>query len=374
MRYLMKNRYMLKNVFRRKNGYDWWWHSFVGIERETGVKRSFFIEYYIINPGISRKEIICGQTEENLRLDKPKKPSYAMIKAGTWGIDKCQINNYYPMRDVRVSNGAFGVEINENQVSDTKLIGSVNMSEEDAINHPEYMTDSGTMSWNLKLDKTISYSVGYGASRIFRMFNLFEMFWHVQGMRTQLEGEVVLNGVVYDVEPDSSYGYQDKNYGSGYTNPWVWLNSNNLFSVRQNKELKLSSMVTGGGNPKVLGISLGRKLMIAFNYEGHLYEYNFSKFWKKSKTSYQVIENSHQVIWKIRGENSYSKILMRFTCEKEDMIHVNYESPRGVKDYDKLFNGGTAKGVIKIYEKNDGVFELFDVIKAQDGGCEFGEY
>lgn len=371
MKYLMKNRYMLKNIFRRKNGYDWWWHSFVGVERESGIKKSFFIEYYIINPGVSRKEIVFGQIENN---DKLVKPSYAMIKAGAWGEGKCQIHNFFPMKEVRINTLGFGVELGDNVLSETKLVGSVNLSEEDAINHPEYMSDSGQMSWNLKLEKPISYSVGYGGSKFFRMFNLFEMFWHVQGMRTRLEGEVVLNGRIYDVRPENSYGYQDKNYGTDYSNPWVWLNSNNLFSTRQEKALNLSSMVTGGGNPKVLGVPLGKKLMIAFNYEGHVYEYNFSKFWKKCKTSYQISENGHQVIWKIKGENSYSKILMRFTCEKEDMLYVNYESPKGLKEYDRLHNGGTAKGVIKIFEKSDNGFELFDVIKASDAGCEYGEH
>ena len=211
MTYLMKNRYMLKNIFRRKNGYDCWWHSFVGVARESGIKKSFFVEYYIINPGISRKEVVFGQVEAE--IDKSTKPSYAMIKAGAWGEDKCQIHNFFPMKKVRVNNGAFGVEIGDNILSETKLVGSVNMSNEDARNHSEYMTDSGTMSWNLNLDKIISYSVGYGASRFFRMFNLFETFWHVQGMRTRMMGEVVFNGLIYDVEPDKSYGYQDKNYG-----------------------------------------------------------------------------------------------------------------------------------------------------------------
>lgn len=370
--YSMKNKYMLKNIFRRKNGYDWWWHSFVGVERESGIKKSFFIEYYIVNPGISRKEIIYGQKKDN--SCNLVKPSYAMIKAGTWGEDKCQIHNFYPMKDVHISNGALRVEFRENHLSETKIVGSVSMSEEEAKAHPEYMSDAGIMSWNLTLDKTISYGVGYGGSRFFRSFNLFEMFWHVQGMRTHLEGEVLLNGVIYDVEPDNSYGYQDKNYGSDYTNPWVWLNSNNLFSTRQHKELRLSSMVAGGGNPKVLGIPLGKKLIIAFNYEGHVYEYNFSKFWKKGNSSYQISENQHQVSWKIKGENNYSKILMHFTCEKKDMLYVNYESPKGRKDYNRLHNGGTARGVIKIFEKSDHGFELFDVIKAQDGGCEYGEY
>ena len=33
-----------------KRGYMRWWHSFQGICSETGESRTFFIEYFVINP------------------------------------------------------------------------------------------------------------------------------------------------------------------------------------------------------------------------------------------------------------------------------------------------------------------------------------
>ena len=63
--------------------------------------------------------------------------------------------------------------------SETRLKISVAISETDALAHPEYMSDAGTLSWDLAVKKDISYSVGYGASKLFRSLNLFQMFWHV---------------------------------------------------------------------------------------------------------------------------------------------------------------------------------------------------
>lgn len=160
--------------------------------------------------------------------------------------------------------------------------GQCFLLEEDVKKHPEYMSDAGSMGCRLKINKCISYSVGYGASSFFRFLNAFEMFWHVQGMKTEYEGEIVLDGEVYDVIADKSFGYADKNWGRDYTSPWLWISSCNLKSNLTGKVLNNSAFDFGGGRPKVFGIELSRKLLGCFVYEGREYEYNFSKFWTKS--------------------------------------------------------------------------------------------
>lgn len=59
-----RNGYMLKGI-SAKRGYDWWWHSLVGISVKTGEKRPFFIEYYVINPALGGESVIPGQLPEN---------------------------------------------------------------------------------------------------------------------------------------------------------------------------------------------------------------------------------------------------------------------------------------------------------------------
>lgn len=92
------------------------------------------------------------------------------------------------------------------------------------------MSDAGSMSWDLKISKEIAFNVGYGAGKLLRASKLFEMYWHAEGMKSCFEGSVSFNGVRYDVDPDTSYGYADKNWGSNFTSPWVWLSSNHLVS------------------------------------------------------------------------------------------------------------------------------------------------
>lgn len=84
---LVRNSYRLNGALAKK-GYDWWWHSFIGFNKKTGNNKSFFIEYFVINPACGDEKIHFGQG------DIPEKPSYVMIKAGAWGENKKQLHGF----------------------------------------------------------------------------------------------------------------------------------------------------------------------------------------------------------------------------------------------------------------------------------------
>jgi hypothetical protein len=57
------------------------------------------------------------------------------------------------------------------------------------------------------------------------------------------------------------------------------------------------------------------------------------------------------------------------------MLLVNYESPDGAKRHNRLWNGGSGSGSVKLWKKR--CFrkpELLDEIEAGHIGCEWGEY
>lgn len=365
---LSRNLYMLNGPLQ-KNGYDWWWHSFTGTNKITGEEKSFFVEYFIINPGLGEKQPVFGQA------DKSKKPSYIMIKAGTWGKDAKQIHAFYPINTLLINPVKLNLNIEDQHLSETSMKGHVKITSEQAKNHPEYLCDAGSMEWNLKIHKKIAFNVGYGASRFFRFLNAFEMFWHAEGMKTEYEGTVVFDGQEYEVKPETSYGYADKNWGRDFTSPWVWVSSNHLISKKTGKVLKNSVFDIGGGCPKVLGIPLPKKLLIDFYYEGKNYEFNFSKLWTKTKTRFDCYETKTQVVWKIQTQNRDSAMDFICTCKKEDMLLVNYEAPNGKKLHNRLWNGGNGIGLIKLYHlDSEGKRTLVDTIQFDHAGCEYGEY
>lgn len=358
-----KNGYMLKGKFA-KRGYDWWWHSFTGIDVKTNEEKAFFIEFYLTNPKVSKDEVKYGRLGDI--------PSYFMVKCGAWGSDHSQLHKFFPIKDVKINDSPIKIECGDFYLDEETLRGNVVV--EDAENHPEYMCDNGSMSFNLKIEKNIAFNVGYGTSSLFRNIHAFEMYWHAEGMKSKYEGEIIYNGRKYIVKKDYSYGYADKNWGSNFTSPWIWLSSNCLYSKLKNKKLNNSVFDIGGGRPKAFGIPFNAKLLGAFYYEGEEYQYNFSKFWHPSKTSFDCKILDELVVWDIKQSDRHSIMETHIECKRSDMLLVNYEDPYGLKLHNNLYNGGNGYGNIKLYSKHGKKIELIDDIEVSHVGCEYGEF
>ena len=164
-----------------KCGYDWWWHSFTGHHAETGEEKAFFIEYFLCNPAKGDDEPIYGQSEESKK--NGIQPSYLMVKGGSWGEDAAQLHKFFGWNKIDVSFSVpFSVKTEDFFCTETEMKGHIKI--EDAESHPEWMCQNGEMSWDIKIDKKISFNVGYGAGKLFRTLQLFEMFWHAEGMKT----------------------------------------------------------------------------------------------------------------------------------------------------------------------------------------------
>ena len=369
---LSRNQYMLTGSFKR-TGYDWWWHSFTATHEVTKEEKSFFIEFFLCNPAKTQSEPVFGQLAQNKQ--NKVQPSYMMIKAGCWGHGAKQIHRFFAWNEIDLHGKApFSIAADDCYISDIKLKGKVALTTEEAVAHPEYMSDAGSMEWHLELDKQVAFNVGYGASPFFRWIKAFEMYWHAEGMKTLFDGYVILDGEKYIVTKENSYGYADKNWGKDFTSPWVWLSSNHLVSNLTQKQLTNSVFDIGGGRPKVFGIPLNRKLLGAFWYEGTDYEFNFSKFWTCPKIEFSSTETEDEVIWNVTLENRTAVMKTEVHCKKDEMLWINYEAPNGLKRHNRLWNGGTGTGRIQLYRKEHGKLELIDDITAYHIGCEYGEY
>lgn len=352
-----------------KNGYDWWWHSFTAYKESDHTPRPFFLEFFLCNPAYGQDEPVFGQLKEN--QEKGLKPSYLMVKVGTWLEGGTQLHKFFGWNKIKVNwKAPYSVEADDCYIDEYQSHGHVLIKKEDSVNHPEYMSGYGEISWDFKIEKKIAYNVGYGAGSFFRKTQLFEMFWHAEGMKTYYEGYITYNGEKYIISKEESYGYADKNWGKDFTSPWVWLSSNSLTSKLTGKKLENSVFDIGGGCPKVGPIALKRKLLSAIYYEGKEYEFNFSKFWTNTRTKFSSTETEDQILWHVEQKTWRNKYIIDVTCNKKDMLLVNYESPNGKKRHNRLWNGGNGIGVIKLYHRG----KLIDEIEAKNIGCEYGEY
>lgn len=357
----------------RHHGYDWWWHSFTAQDAETGEDKPFFVEFFLCNPALAEDAPVLGQLPANRAAGK--RPSYLMVKAGAWGQDHCQLHRFFAWKDVDLHGDApYRIEAADCLATETTLRGSVHISPEEAVAHPEWMCDAGSLSWDLTVDKQIAFNVGYGASKPLRDAEAFAMYWHAEGMKTAYSGTVTFNGRRYVVYPDRCYGYADKNWGRDFTSPWVWLASSCLVSKKTGRPLSNSAFDIGGGRPKVYFVPLDRRLLGVFYYEGKEYDFNFSKLHLRVKTAFSFEEGPEIVTWRVRQENVHAAMETEIHCRKGDMLLVNYEAPDGTKRHNLLWNGGNGWGTVKLYDRADGKLVLMDEIEASHVGCEYGEY
>lgn len=381
---VIRDNFMLKGALA-KEGYDWWWHSFTAHNKKTGEEKPFFIEFFTINPELGGDEPIFGQLKEN--QDAGIKPSYMMVKVGCWGEDARQLHRFFGWNQVNIKKDApYLISADNCFCSETRTLGMVEVTEEEAAAHPEWMCQAGKMVWDINIDKKIAFNVGYGAGWASREVEAFEMFWHAEGMKTEFSGTISWNDEEYIVDKKTSYGYADKNWGKDFTSPWVWLASSHIKSKITGQWLENTAFDIGGGRPKLKNHSFNNVILGAMWYEGEAYEFNFSKFWTLTKTDFKCKEQKDKLVWKITQETPLAKIEAEITCLKKDMLLVNYESPDGAKRHNNLWNGGNGIGEIKLYKKilktkNEDSsrkpkfkWELVDDMLAYNIGCEYGEY
>ena len=198
-------------------------------------------------------------------------------------------------------------------------------------------------------------------------------------MKTEYSGQVYFNGTEYQVTPGECYGYADKNWGSDFTSPWIWLSSNDIRSKVSGKKLEDTVFDIGGGCPRVGNHEIKDTVLSALWYEGTPYEFNFSKVWTLTKNKLKVKESKKEIHWYIEQETPLARLLVHAVCQKEDMLKNRYEAPDGSMRHKNLWCGGTGHAELKLYRKkislkNKWEWELVDDMEADHLGCEYGVY
>lgn len=367
---LARNAFMLRGSLA-KRGYMRWWHSFTGVQPETGEARTFFIEYFVINPGLGGTEPIIGQHPYYKK--RGIKPSYVMIKAGVFpngDAEGKQLHSFYPISSLRAVCSPLYFQVEDCSLSENHLAGFVDVSAREAV-HPSIMSDAGYMDWELVVHKTIACHTGMIANPLFSALHALESFWHGEGIRTLYSGQVTLDGVVYQVTPETCYGYADKHWGRNYNRPWLQMASCRLTSQRTGRELKHSAFAIDGCCPKLLFFPLRRRLMIQLTYTGEDFEFNFARPGSFSRCKWKVTRTNKRIIWHIMAQNKDAVIRISGSCLKSQMMALNYENPDGMRKKQPLLAGGTGLGTIQIYRRQPGGKQLIDTLAFDNGLCEY---
>lgn len=348
-----------------RHGYEWWWHTFVGKNKSTGEEKVFFVQYGVLNPGLYSDKVVLGQSVDNQQYNIC--PSYVMIKAGVFGENAKQIHNFYPADELVLKHGKLNFQVGSCILTDTDLSGSVSVDREEAVRYPECMTDFGTMIWNLKIKKTIAYGKGILPAKLSFLLGQKNGFF-VSGAKALFSGTVAIDGVAYEVEPESSFGYADKRWGKRYSNPCMWINSSDLTSLFTGEAISKSCLLVRGG-------SSGKNVSVYLKLNNLVYDFSTNKLFGKDKVTYTFFGEGDDAHWLITAENKNYLLDISLFCSKHDMLRLKNEAPDGKKQHNNLQTGGLGHGELKLFRKlSNKSLEVLENVAIGHAGCAYGDF
>lgn len=368
---LTRNSHMLRGPLAKK-GYMRWWHSFSGVQADTGDTRTFFIEFFVINPSLGSDQPILGRHPYYRK--RGMKPSYVMVKAGVFpdadGNGGKQLHAFYPISSLKATGSPLVMQVEDCFYSEDRLTGFVEVTAEEA-GHRCFMSNAGYMEWDVEVHKAVSCHTGFMANPLLQAVNALDSYWHGEGIRSFFRGNVILDGEIYQISADTSYGYADKHWGRSFNRPWMQFACGRMTSKKAGKELRHSVLAINGCSPRFLCFPLRRRLMIQLSYTGEDFEFGLRHQFLFSKCKWETKENGRRYIWHIMAQNKTAVIKISGSCTKAQMLRLHYESPDGSISRSPLLAGGAGVGIVEIYRRVPGGRELLDILYMNDGFCEY---
>lgn len=361
---LDRNAYMLCGPLAKK-GYLRWWHSFVGASLSTGARRTFFVEYLILNP-----------LSEKAKKGRLSKPSYVRISAGAFPSDMddgFQLCAYYPIQTCKYAAKPLYFQAADNLLSENRLAGSIDVSPTEA-GQTLLFSDAGSMEWHLEVHKTLACHTGITASPLFCALNALDSYWHGEGIRANYRGIVECNGESYEVQPETCFGYADKHWGRSFNQPWIQLASCRLYSEKTGKPLKHSAFALCGGQRRFLFFHFRPKFILQLTYTGEDHYYTFTDPIHKTEMKWGRKEGKTQVAWQIKAVNQDSLIKLKFRIAKSDLMPLHYDDPSaplGEGAIEGLRAGFSGNGTIDLYRLTPNGKEWIDTLTVLDTLCEY---
>ncbi len=367
---LTRNAYLLRGPLARR-GYMRWFHSFSGTCADTGEVRTFFVEFLVINPGLGGEQPILGQHPYYKK--RGMKPSYVCVKAGAFpdseGEGGRQLNAYYPVSSLKPTAVPLVMQVEDCFYSEERIRGYIDVTDEEA-DHRSFMTDAGTMEWDLEVYKAVACHTGILASPLFQALNALDSYWHGEGIKSFFRGTVILDGILYDVSPEKSFGYADKHWGRNFNRPRFQLACGSLTSERTGRKLRHSCLAINGCCPRFLFLPLRRKLLLQLTYTGEDFCFGFKPF-LLSRCKWETKKTNKRYIWHIIAKNRTAVIKISGSCTKKQMLQMKYESPEGLLSKRPLMAGGAAVGTIQIFRRSSGGRVLLDTLQMEQGFCAY---
>ena len=373
------DQYVLRGRLRQE-GFERWRYSFSAFNRENGQEKNFYVELYIVNPGISPKVAVIGQksrlvhSEADLQYalagtaaaktaneEIAVRPSYVLVKAGVYGGDGIQLNKFIPSSQFTFIKNSGCFKAGECLFGTGSISGRLEVSSQDLRIKPELLCDFGSMDWDIKFARKI---IGIPA------YHEKKEFWAPFGVKTVYSGVIHLNGHEYVITPKIADGYSDKSWGSALPADYFHISSARMVSIISGKPLLNSCFAIGGTfNGKLCGV---------LNLEENCYEIKEKKHFGKCSvihdcTQVPGTEDDEKVHWMVSVHKGRFVVDIDIFCSGKGLSVRDYEIPQGKRTLLKILGSGSGTGEIRVYKKTGKNLELLEHANIYGAVCEFGQ-
>ena len=366
---------------RRKFGINYWRFFFNGINSISGSEQMFFIELEMINPWTSPSEAILSfkpritisaedlqyalagtQAAHNLETEDIRVPSYCAIRVGKIGGDSKQLCSYFPVKEMTFHSKPFEIQIGNKFFSEERISGFLNLPKEEVSEHPEYLCESGNVTWELNYEISKEYKDGFKDS---------DMRWFPFGLKTVFSGKIDFDGVSYLVDPRKCCGYIERFWGKTMPEPWFHVSAENLTSDITGKTLFNSAFsIQGVFNDKVSFIGKIEDIEIELCADGK--GKNYSAVWDCIQMPEAEDVDENLLHWSVSLHNKIWVIDIDVYCKIRDLFNRSIELPDNSRRIMNLLEGTTGTGELKLYKRIGNTLEQIEHANLVKVVCEFG--
>lgn len=367
---------------KKKLKVNYWRFIFKGAEVHSGAEQMFFIEIELLNSTLSPSEVQLGfktrtdlseedlqyalagtQSAKTLGVENHIQPSYCCIRVCKLSDDTKQLCYYFPAKNIVFQNNPFEMCIDGLVFTLDKLSGAIKISDDIKTTHPEMMTDSGEVSWDIRYEVNDERTDGYKGKK---------NRWFPYGLTSLMAGKITFDGVDYIIDPRKCSGYVERYWGSSFPESWFHLSSGNLTSVITGKTLQNSSCA-------IQGIFDG-KVSFVCQFEDFKLDICADSIKKQEAvvwdcTQMPEAENleENQLHWSVSIDNKGWIVDVDIYCKIKDLFNRSLELPEGNRRVLNLVEGASGTGEIKIYKKIGLTLEQIEHVELVKVICEFGQ-
>lgn len=319
-----------------RNGFEIWRHFFWAnpLSNDSGPE-PFLLEFLLLSP---------------LRKDRKKQPYFHLQGSSFTMVRLVRLKNclqpavFVGMQEVELSKKILLLRFGRNMCMEDASMGQILTLDKD-IGVRFGLSTAGSVSWNLRINKQYSYGDIFNLNSLMTACGIISMNWYLGGLKVNFDGTLVINEDEFKAYSSTSYGFQDKIWGSHLGQSWIKLYGGYLSSVHDEKKSLNDAITIFRYQRSIYGLSDNFVHHCVYVYDGVLYDFS-SNVKKTVYTCKEIIQNNTIEVH-IELTATTERLVVLLKLDNTSRCRVNYPHPTG--NNFSVFINEVTYGEIELY-------------------------